>query len=63
MPVVELFECAHVLTKKPLHQCRVRRLAFAIPSSDGREEEHVLEVCVSCQIYGWERKLDEFTAA
>jgi hypothetical protein len=51
MPVVELFECAHVLANKPLHQRRVRRLAFAILSSNGRKEKHGLEVFVSWQIY------------
>ena len=38
MPVVELFECAHVFTKKLLHQRRVGRLAIAKLSSYGREE-------------------------
>jgi len=43
MPVVELFERAHVFAKKPLHQGGVgRRLAFAILTHYGREE-HGLE--------------------
>ena len=30
VPVIELFKCAHVPAKKPVHQRRVRRYAIAI---------------------------------